>query len=488
MAGQPRLPREPLSPPALPPSPVMMLLQRVRQFARQHALFRADTRVVAGVVRRIGLGRPRGHPARARRGWRCASGRGGALQSSASRRRGTRRAVLSLRCALARRSRLSRIAAMFERGRGASAGRSRMRRGASATSSSSAPGGSLAPTSWRSATRATIRPKRFLLRLVRGAGPRGLAAMYPRHGTIVRPVLDCRRLELRRYLDERNMAYVDDETNDDVTIPRNRVRAELLPLLANRFNPAIVDVLAHEAELSRETWAWLEAAADDFEKGDGSLFRGQVSNNGRPRRASFRALDVARLKAAPPPLRRLVLWRTMIGAAGGRPVSFCHVDAALQLLESESGGVDAPGHRVERRGSWLVLTGRPRPDDGRSPAGLRHAREPFPVSAVYSRRGPLAEAGCIVAAELARRPRARCNSPRRQSAPMWSGRGPWPWCGATCAAGLWPCGTGAPETGSGQSASGGTRSCRTTSSTGKWPGPGGIACPWSLTNRIGLCG
>src|SRR6266404_4644303 len=29
----------------------------------------------------------------------------------------------------------------------------------------------------------------FLLRLLRGAGPRGLAAMYPRHGTIVRPVL-----------------------------------------------------------------------------------------------------------------------------------------------------------------------------------------------------------------------------------------------------------------------------------------------------------
>ena len=43
----------------------------------------------------------------------------------------------------------------------------------------------------------------FLLRLLRGAGPRGLAAMYPRHGTIVRPVLDCRRLELREYLDER---------------------------------------------------------------------------------------------------------------------------------------------------------------------------------------------------------------------------------------------------------------------------------------------
>ena len=90
----------------------------------------------------------------------------------------------------------------------------------------------------------------FLLRLIRGAGPRGLAAMHPRHGSIIRPLLDCRRGELRAYLDERQTAYLNDETNDDVTIPRNRVRAELIPLLEQRFNPAIVNVLADEAELT----------------------------------------------------------------------------------------------------------------------------------------------------------------------------------------------------------------------------------------------
>src|SRR5439155_3961093 len=74
----------------------------------------------------------------------------------------------------------------------------------------------------------------FLLRLVRGAGPRGLAGMYPRHGAFVRPLLDCRRGELRAYLAERGIGYVEDETNADVRIPRNRVRAELLPLLADR--------------------------------------------------------------------------------------------------------------------------------------------------------------------------------------------------------------------------------------------------------------
>jgi tRNA(Ile)-lysidine synthase len=96
----------------------------------------------------------------------------------------------------------------------------------------------------------------FLLRLLRGAGPRGLAAMHPRHGAIVRPLLDCRRRELRAYLESQQIAYVHDESNDDVSIPRNRVRAELLPFLERRFNPSIVDVLADEADLAREQWGW----------------------------------------------------------------------------------------------------------------------------------------------------------------------------------------------------------------------------------------
>jgi tRNA(Ile)-lysidine synthase len=135
----------------------------------------------------------------------------------------------------------------------------------------------------------------FLLRLVRGAGPRGLASMHPRHDAIVRPLLDCTRRELRAFLDRRRIDYVEDETNEDVSVARNRVRAELLPLLASRFNPAIVDVLAREAELAREVWDWLEAAAREW----------TATAPGYPVE-----LDVAMLKRANPCLQRLVLWHT----------------------------------------------------------------------------------------------------------------------------------------------------------------------------------
>jgi len=225
----------------------------------------------------------------------------------------------------------------------------------------------------------------FLLRLLRGAGPRGLAAMYPRHGTLIRPVLDCRREELRRYLDERGVTYVNDETNDDVTIPRNRVRAELMPLLVDRFNPAIVDVLANEAELARETWGWLESVAAEFEKG----VRPHFVDSGEKGSHPFCELDVERLKAAPGALRRLVLWRAMNRAAGGRPVSFEHVEAALQLLEADRGAVDAPGHRVQRLGARLVLTDRQK-------AGTNLFEYPLSIPGEVQ----LSETGCSVSAEL----------------------------------------------------------------------------------------
>ena len=80
----------------------------------------------------------------------------------------------------------------------------------------------------------------FLLRLLRGAGARGLAAMHPRRGPMIRPLIDCRRSELRDYLAEHRIAFVDDASNEDVSIPAIAY-AELLPLLIRRFNPSIVD-------------------------------------------------------------------------------------------------------------------------------------------------------------------------------------------------------------------------------------------------------
>ena len=101
-----------------------------------------------------------------------------------------------------------------------------------------------------------------LLRLLRGAGPRGLRGILPVRGTVVRPILDCTRAALREDLIRRGQTWVEDATNADVTLPRNRVRHELMPLIAGRFQPAVTRVLARTAEVVAADDALLESLAD----------------------------------------------------------------------------------------------------------------------------------------------------------------------------------------------------------------------------------
>ena len=225
----------------------------------------------------------------------------------------------------------------------------------------------------------------FLLRLVRGAGMRGLASMHPRRGAIVRPLLGCRRADLLAYLAAERVAYVRDDTNDDLTIPRNRVRAELLPFL-ERFNPAIVDVLADEAEIARETWEWTDAEAATLWP---HVCRRVSDEEWR--------LDVNALERAPLALARWILHQAMTLAAGGRAVSFAHVERAIQLSRGGSGPIDAPGQRVERRGHEVVLRSRPAGLVGRwvnPPNSVNLFSYPLSIPGEVI----LAEAGCTVSA------------------------------------------------------------------------------------------
>ena len=228
-----------------------------------------------------------------------------------------------------------------------------------------------------------------LLRLLRGAGPRGLAAMHPRRGALVRPLLACRRTDLRAYLATHQIAYVEDETNTDTAIPRNRVRAELLPFLQSRFNPNVVDVLADEAEIAREMADWLETSATELLAAARS-----DATSGRC------ALNVKTLLAAPPAVRRFAVRRALGTSGAERPIAFAHVEAVLELLHKPTGRLDAPGQRVERIGPRLVLTSRPSGTVGRwESASLETAQNLFSYPLSIPGEVLLPQAGCAVSAE-----------------------------------------------------------------------------------------
>jgi tRNA(Ile)-lysidine synthase len=100
-----------------------------------------------------------------------------------------------------------------------------------------------------------------LMRLVQGAGVRGLAGIPPVRGAIIRPLIEVRRSALEAELARAGLSWVDDASNRDPKFLRNRIRHELLPLLADSYNPEVATALARVASVARETVGALDRAA-----------------------------------------------------------------------------------------------------------------------------------------------------------------------------------------------------------------------------------
>ena len=83
----------------------------------------------------------------------------------------------------------------------------------------------------------------LLLNLVRGTGIRGLAGMYPIRNNIARPLLCVTRQEILSYLNQMKQDYVTDSTNLEREATRNKIRLDILPLMAE-INPNIISTLS----------------------------------------------------------------------------------------------------------------------------------------------------------------------------------------------------------------------------------------------------
>jgi tRNA(Ile)-lysidine synthase len=185
----------------------------------------------------------------------------------------------------------------------------------------------------------------FLLRLIRGAGSRGLASILPRAGRVIRPLIDIARQDLRDYAADRALPFRTDATNDDLSIPRNRVRHELIPYLEREFTPGISRVLAREAAVAREDEDRLQQEAIDFA---GSIVLSRTGGKTE--------LDAVGLRSLHPALAARVARHALAAEAPSRFIGFDHVAALLQLAGgSEGDAIDLPGQRAVRRGALIVL-------------------------------------------------------------------------------------------------------------------------------------
>jgi tRNA(Ile)-lysidine synthase len=191
----------------------------------------------------------------------------------------------------------------------------------------------------------------FLLRLLRGAGPRGLGGIHHRSGRIIRPLLSVGRDELRAYLATINQPFCDDESNRDIAIPRNKIRHELLPLLRREYSPQIVDVLAREALIAQQDEARLQQEAIDL------LDSIVLVNRAESLPVETVELNARALRELPPALAARVAREALRILAPDRFLGTEHVEGLLDLVRSDVAcSLSLPGQQATMRGDVARLT------------------------------------------------------------------------------------------------------------------------------------
>jgi len=192
-----------------------------------------------------------------------------------------------------------------------------------------------------------------VLHLARGAGRRGLGGMRRRSLVdgvlLLRPLLDCRRVDLRAYATVHALPWGEDSSNEDISLARNRLRRRLLADL-QQINPGAVENVARAASLLADEDEWLDelAAAALADLAVDEPFTGGA------------ALRADGLDELPRPLRRRVVRQAIEKVRGHRRgIAFEHVEWVLETRGDAAR--DLPGVRVIREEDtvrFLPLAGR----------------------------------------------------------------------------------------------------------------------------------
>lgn len=107
----------------------------------------------------------------------------------------------------------------------------------------------------------------LLFRLLRGTGPAGLAGIYWKRGSIVRPLLGLWREEVRAFLETRSIPFIEDRTNREMVYRRNRIRHQVIPQMERIMGGAFRKNLWELAESAQEEEGiWHEIVRKEFQQ------------------------------------------------------------------------------------------------------------------------------------------------------------------------------------------------------------------------------
>jgi tRNA(Ile)-lysidine synthase len=186
-----------------------------------------------------------------------------------------------------------------------------------------------------------------LMRLIRGAGRKGLSGIPPVRGKIIRPLIDLVREDIEAFLDARNISSVADSSNLKKEYARNRLRLDILPLLKTE-NPSVVDSINRTAEILRGEDEYLEIATT----------KTMMRLITRMEDDAIELFLVPLMNTDKAILRR-VLRRALAEIGAERGIELVHIDDIIHLINENKSGdmINLPkGIRAVRSYSTLLLT------------------------------------------------------------------------------------------------------------------------------------
>lgn len=188
------------------------------------------------------------------------------------------------------------------------------------------------------------RAETVLMRVLQGAGPRGMGGIPPIRGPYIRPLIDARRAQTHAFCRALRLRPRIDPTNADPAFMRNAIRLEAIPFLQRTVNARLPEALARLADIL----AAEDQALEDL-LGDAADPEGVAGGIG---------LSVEVLASLPVALQRRAIRR--IGGAAGAALGFEHTEALrLLALEGETGQrLDLPGPLNARREYGFLVIGR----------------------------------------------------------------------------------------------------------------------------------
>ncbi len=236
----------------------------------------------------------------------------------------------------------------------------------------------------------------IFMRLIRGAGPRGLTGIPPKRGKIVRPLIGTERSLIEKFLDEEKIPFVVDSSNLKKDYLRNRFRLTLMPEL-KRLNPNLLKTLMTTASILQEEERYFDIIVTK------TLMK--LISRKTDRRIE---LFLSPLEMLDPAILRRVLRRAIDGTEGLRGIGFLHIEEMIGLIKNGKPGdrVYLPkGLRVIKGYAVLTVTSEEpvriseyllRPEDEVAVVGagvvIRASLEDFPDQTVDGRSSVLLDA------------------------------------------------------------------------------------------------